>query len=721
MILFQINFENISSLLLIMILLLMLRLVYTNRKYKKLYKLAESNKRKYTMAVDALEGAIWEWNSENEKLYVSEKIKDILKINEDIKSFLQWFSFIDEDEKEDIRIFIENIIANRTLDNFILEHSIRNLNGEKLIVKIQGKGKEKDNVFYLSGFIVDITERKRIENMNKLIENKSRLALQGSKDIVFWWNVNQNIISVDNSIKRYLDIDGKGDLIISASKWQKYILEEDIDTYKKQIEKVINSKNEEFYSIEYRILSKDNRVVWIQSKGKKTLEKNGDLFIYGALSDITDRKKKEIEINYLSFNDEVTGIPNRRYFVREVTNHIINHPNEEIAFIFIDLDNFKYINDTYGHDVGDLLLREFSKIINDMEIEDSLFARYGGDEFVIAQYNLRNKHEVKAILDNIIKKISKAIIINDKEVFCTLSIGVSIYPIDGKETAILLKRADMAMYIAKVNGKNRYQFFDIGILEILNREFNIEKGLRIAIDNEEIKLLYQPKVKVDTEDVIGFESLVRWHSNELGVVSPNEFIPIAENSGLIIPIGKYIIDESFKKCKELTLKTDKKFKMAINLSEVQIRDEEILSFIYYSLKKYDLDAEYIEFEITESIIMKSAEKNINTLEKLKKLGVTLALDDFGTGYSSLSYLRTLPIDVLKIDKSFIDGIIIEEKSDYIINSIVELSHYLNLLVVAEGVETKEQLEYLKKISCDVIQGYYFSKPIEFDEAVNMMI
>ncbi|MDZ7543182.1 PAS domain-containing protein, partial [Clostridium perfringens] len=163
----------------------------------------------------------------------------------------------------------------------------------------------------------------------------------GSKDIVFWWNVNQNIISVDNSIKRYLDINGEGDLIISASKWQKYIFEEDIDTYKKQIEKVINSKNEEFYSIEYRILSKDNRVVWIQSKGKKTLEKNGDLFIYGALSDITDRKKKEIEINYLSFNDEVTGIPNRRYFVREVTNHIINHPNEEIAFIFIDLDNFK--------------------------------------------------------------------------------------------------------------------------------------------------------------------------------------------------------------------------------------------------------------------------------------------------------------------------------------------------------------------------------------------
>ncbi|MCR1950245.1 EAL domain-containing protein [Clostridium sp. DSM 100503] len=702
------------------ILLLMIRLIYTNRKYKKLYKLAESNKRRYRMAIDALEGAIWEWNSENNKLYMSKKMKEILKTNNDIESFEEWFSFIVEDEREDIKIFIENIIHNRILDNFFLESSIIDFSGEKLLLKVQGKGKIRNNIFYLSGFITDITERKRVENMNKVIENKNRLAVEGSKDIAFWWNVNQNIISIDYSIREYLEIRGEGDVLISDKSWQKFILEDDIDIYNKKIDKVLNSKKEEFYSIEYRILSKDNRVVWLQSKGKKTLEKNGDLFIHGALSDITDRKEKELEINYLSFNDEVTGIPNRRFFVREVTNHIKNYPNEKIAFIFIDLDNFKYVNDTYGHDAGDLLLIEFAKIINNMEIKDSLFARYGGDEFILVQYNIQEKNKIKYILDNIIKKLSNPIIINEKEIFCTLSIGVSVYPIDGGDMPILLKRADMAMYLAKVNGKNRYEFFDIKILEILNREFDIEKGLRVAVDNNEIKMLYQPKIKVDTEEVIGFESLVRWNSKSLGPVSPSEFIPIAESSGLIIPIGKYIINESFKKCKELTLITTKKFKMAINLSEVQIRDEDIVSFISESLKFYDLNSEYIEFEITESIIMKSAEKNINTLEKLKHIGVSLALDDFGTGYSSLSYLRTLPIDVLKIDKSFIDGIVVEEKSEYIINSIVELSHYLSLLVVAEGVETKEQLDFLKKISCDVIQGYYFSKPIEFDEAVKMI-
>ena len=266
------NFDNVTSLLSIMlfiILLLMIRLVYINKKYEKLYKLAESSKRRYRMAIDALEGAIWEWNSENNKLYMSKKIKDILKINKDIESFDEWFSFIVEDEREDIKIFIENIIHNRILDNFILESYIVDFSGEKLLLKVQGNGKVRNNVFYLSGLIVDITERKRVENMNKVIENKNRLAVEGSKDIAFWWNVNQNIISIDYSIREYLEIKGEGDVLISDKSWKKFILEDDIDLYNKKINKVLNSKKDEFYSIDYRILSKDNKVVWLQSKGKK--------------------------------------------------------------------------------------------------------------------------------------------------------------------------------------------------------------------------------------------------------------------------------------------------------------------------------------------------------------------------------------------------------------------------------------------------------------------
>jgi diguanylate cyclase (GGDEF)-like protein len=572
-----------------------------------------------------------------------------------------------------------------------------------------------------------IYKNKKYKKMYNLAEfykrryNMAIEALEGSKDIVYWWNINESVISIGNGIRKYLDIVGKGDIIIPISTWHNYIMKDDLGKYKSKMEEVINSNKSEYYSIEYRILGKHNKVYWVECKGKKTIEKNGYVFIHGALSNITNRKEKELEINYLTFNDEVTGIPNRRYFVREVNKRITNNPNHKMALIFIDLDNFKYINDTYGHDSGDELLCEFSKIVCNMNIEDSFFVRYGGDEFILVKYGACEKKQVSDLLDNIIKKLSKPIIVNNKEIFISLSIGVSIYPIDGREVGMLLKRADMAMYLAKINGKNRYEFFNLKILEVLNREFNIEKGLRIAIDNEEIKLVYQPKVMIKTGEVIGFEVLSRWQSKEFGLVSPSEFIPIAENSGLIISIGEYIIDESFKKCKELAVTTSKKFKFSINLSEVQIRDEVIVCFIGEALKRYDLDPDYIEFEITENIIMKSAEKNIETLKKIKSLGISLALDDFGTGYSSLSYLRTLPIDVLKIDKSFIDGILIEEKSEYITNTIIDLSHFLNLLVVAEGVETKEQFEYLKNSNCDIIQGYYFSKPVDFKEARKMII
>ena len=717
------RFEDKNTLIIIMsiiILLLVANSLYKRRIYYRLHNLVDVNRRRYKSALEALDGAIWEWSSKNNELFISDKIKEILGINQEVTCFDQWFNYISDDEREDIVLYTENVIENRSIDDFILEPTFINENDEKLNIQIKGNGKIINNIFFLTGSIKNITEMKKIQRVNTNSNDRNRLALEVANEIVFWWNVNENIISIGSAIRKYLGIPGNGDLLIPDKKWQEYIMDEDIKDYLEKINNTLNSPKNELYSIDYRIKGVNNKSFWIQSKGKKVVENNGNIFIYGALSDITARKEKEIEISYLSYNDDVTGIPNRRYFVREINNRLKNYANEKMAIIFIDLDNFKYINDTYGHDLGDSLLFEFCKCIKDMNIKDSLFARYGGDEFVLVKYNLQTKNEIKDILDNIIKNLSKPMMIKNKEIFCSLSIGVSIYPTDGMDMGILLKRADMAMYLAKINGKNRYEFFDSNILEILNREFDIEKGLRVAIDNDEIRMLYQPKVSVCTGEVVGFESLVRWYSRELGLVSPNEFIPVAESSGLIISIGKYIIEESLKKCKELSLKTDKKFKMAINLSEVQIRDDEIVNFIDETIKKLELDSSYVEFEITESIIMKYPEKNIETLERLKKLGVTLALDDFGTGYSSLSYLRTLPIDVLKIDKSFIDGILIEEKCEYIINSIIELSHYLNLTVVAEGVETKEQLEYLSNISCDLIQGYYFSRPIKFEDASKMI-
>lgn len=705
----------------IIIIFLISLIICINDNYKKLYKLSENNKRKYELAIDVLEAVVWEWDNESNEIFISTKIKSILMDdNNDLYTFKELTSYIVDEERDSIRQFFYELLEKNIVDEFTLECSIINKIGNKIMLEIQGKSRVRGGVFLISGYLKDITLKKHNENMNRFIENKNRLAVEGAKGITFCLNVKQGIMSLDRSVRNYIEFDGERDLVTSYSKWKKNIVDQDVSKYDQKLINIISNKESEFYSIEYRIKNKDGGITWFQSKGKKNIEKNGDVFLYGAISDITKRKELEIEKEYLTYTDEVTGISNRRYFMKKI-NKFIEKSQKKFAVIFIDLDNFKYINDTYGYDVGDTLLREFTSILKKFEIKDTLLARYGGDEFVLVKYNYESIDEIKIILDKIIKKLSRPLILDGKELFCSLSIGVSIYPQDGDSIELLIKRADIAMYLAKINGKNRYEIFNMKMLEILNREFEIEKGLRVATDNKEIKMLYQPKISVKTGKIIGFEALVRWNSKELGFVSPKEFIPIAESSGLIISIGKYIIEETFRYCKILSLKTDKKFKVAINLSDVQIRDDKIVGFIEESLKKYNLDSSYIEFEITESIIMKSPEKNINTLENLKNLGVTLALDDFGTGYSSLSYLRILPIDSLKIDKSFIDGILIEEKSEYIINSIIELSHYLNLVVVAEGVEKKEQLDYLKKIKCDVIQGYYFSKPIEFDEAKKMIL
>ncbi|MEE0725225.1 MAG: bifunctional diguanylate cyclase/phosphodiesterase, partial [Clostridium saudiense] len=371
-------------------------------------------------------------------------------------------------------------------------------------------------------------------------------------------------------------------------------------------------------------------------------------------------------------------------------------------------------NDTYGHEVGDEILLKLSERVNKELDGRHTFARFGGDEFVIAFSRVHDENEIRELLNKLLVSVRKPIEVNNKSIYCSISLGVSMYPRDADNLDILLKTADMAMHKAKEEGKNRFRFFDVDILTLLRRQYDIEKALRTSIEKKEIFMVFQPKISIKGEKVNGFEALVRWVSQELGFVSPAEFIPIAENTGFIVELGKYIIEESFKKCRELYESSDNKFHIAINISDIQLREEGFIDFVSALLNKYNIPPEYIEFEITEGVIMQSVSRNIELLLNLKKLGVSIALDDFGTGYSSLSYLKRLPIDVLKIDKSFVDGIGVDEKSEYIAESIIKLSHSLDLKVVAEGVETKEQLGYLDKMKCDIAQGYYFSKPEKFE-------
>ena len=551
----------------------------------------------------------------------------------------------------------------------------------------------------------------------KLCEQEYTLSIEAINGAIWIWDDKSNKVYVSNKIRELLGLKKEK---ITLEEWYKFIIESDFKRVKAYFESICLNRMCISTNIRYSIKAINGQTIHIEYNGKGSIS-NGIYSLAGVIMDITSEKNNENKIKLMNYYDNITGIQNKKMFIEKFKQLINNSSNKsKLGIIFFDIDNFKNINDSYGHEVGDEILLRLCKRIENILDGRHTFARFGGDEFIIAFSNVINQIEIKDFLDELLLKVRKPFYVNSKKICCSISIGVSIYPNDSNRLDILLKTADMAMHTAKEEGKNRYKFFDINILNILKRQSEIEKALRTAIENNEIFMVFQPKISIKDEKVNGFEALVRWVNDELGFISPAEFIPIAESSGLIIDLGKYIIEESFKKCKELYCSTKSKFHIAINISDIQLREEGFISFISEMLEKYNIPPEFIEFEITEGVIMKSVVKNIELLIGLKRLGVSIALDDFGTGYSSLSYLKRLPIDVLKIDKSFVDGIGVDEKSEYIAESIIKLSHSLNLKVVAEGVETKEQLGYLDKMKCDVAQGYYFSKPEKF-EVIKEMI
>lgn len=505
------------------------------------------------------------------------------------------------------------------------------------------------------------------------------------------------------------------DLLSMFSNRHKEDLKNILDDY------IFHKKQEEF-NLFSELNTKNNEKKYLSIKGKGQKNNHGEYHISVVIFDITHEKEQETKIEYIKLHDEITGLPNRHHFKQKANSIImeIKDSYENIALIFIDIDNFKYINDAFGSEIGNKVLRKIGGLLQENKDTDSFISRYGGDEFIILKRNILDLNLLNTYLKKLIDDLGNCIRVGDKEIYTTISMGVALYPKDGDDLETLLKRVDIAMFSAKNEGKNTYRYFNMDILNSINRQYLIEKGLRNALKNKELYLLMQPKVRSNDESIEGFECLVRWNSEELGIVSPAEFIPIAESSSIIIELGKYIIKEAMERCRTMINETNRSFKLSINLSEVQLRDESLLEFINFEASKWDIDPSYIEFEITETVLIQSAERNVNMLEKLKKQGFSIALDDFGTGYSSLNYLNILPIDILKIDKSFIEGIGVDKKSEYIIKTIINLSHNLDIKVVAEGVETKEQLNFLKDCDCDIIQGYFFSKPQLYTRALFML-
>lgn len=461
--------------------------------------------------------------------------------------------------------------------------------------------------------------------------------------------------------------------------------------------------------------------------------------VLGLVRDISERKRTEEQIRRLAYCDSLTGIPNRQAFLETLERELLRSKehDKKFAVLFMDLDAFKRINDTLGHDVGDHLLKVVSERLRETirpsdlvlraehEFEatfgGSNLARLGGDEFTILIPDLERVEDALNVAHRVKEAMRRPFMIEAHEIFVTASIGISLYPEDGEDCNSLLKYADTAMYHAKNCGKNNAKLYSSSLTMEIMSHVKMEVGLRKALQNNELYLLYQPQIDVPSTQIVGVEALVRWRHPERGIISPTEFIPLAEETGLIVPIGEWVLRTACNQAKAWQNDGGRAIRMAVNLSAKQFKDENLTQIVLSALADTGLDARLLELELTEGTLMDDARATMVTLEQLRGIGVYLSIDDFGTGYSSMNYLKRFDVRALKIDKSFIAGLPQDTENAAITRAIIAMAHGLKMVVVAEGVETDEQLLMLEEYGCDMAQGYFLGHPSPHDTITAMLV
>lgn len=466
-----------------------------------------------------------------------------------------------------------------------------------------------------------------------------------------------------------------------------------------------------------------NGLLWIEFSIHPVFDEQGVVTqLVAEGRDVSQRKTAEEKVLHQAHFDTLTGLPNR-FLTLDRLAQLLNEAqrnNELVAVLFLDLDDFKKINDTLGHETGDKLLIEAAERLNSAVRSGDTVGRLGGDEFIVLLGGLADASDARPIAENLLNRFRDAFRINGRELILTTSLGIAVYPEDGDNASELLRNADSAMYHSKDLGRNTYSYFTHAMNLGVSRRLALEEQLHGALDRNEFTVFYQPQVEISSGKIIGAEALLRWHNPALGDVSPDEFIPVAEQNGLIVPIGQFVLIEALAVSTQWHQQYDANLRMAVNLSPRQFRDPELVNFIEKAIKQSGISSDHLELEITEGVLMSAHSYIDDVLSELNSLGVSIAMDDFGTGYSSLSYLRRYPFDVLKIDRSFISEITRDQANRELISATIAMAHNLNLAVVAEGVETEEQLTYLKGLSCDYAQGFLFGKPMPAEKMAELL-
>ncbi|MCX7708334.1 MAG: EAL domain-containing protein [Clostridia bacterium] len=548
----------------------------------------------------------------------------------------------------------------------------------------------------------------------KELADRYSLVLEASNDVIWDWSAKSEITYFSNRLKELLGY-AKDELGVNIEDIYEFIHPEDRERFDLDFQKHIEDGTD-LYWTEFRMKVKDGSYKWFLSRGKAILDREGKVIRNaGSLTDINDRKLNEEKIRQLAYFDYLTGLPNRVSIVNELKDRLSKCSLDGChgSIFFIDVDNFKMINDTFGHFYGDRVLVELANKMKTLARDHITFGRIGGDEFIVIQDVYKNDDQIRELAENILTLFTTPVLVDGNSFNVTCSIGIARYPNDGSTVEEILKNADLAMYKGKTQGKNKYVLFEDKMGVDLTERIELEKHLKNAFSSREFVLYYQPQVDSATRKIIGFEALIRWNSPVYGFVPPNRFIPIAEEMGLINEIGKWVIEESFAFASNVR---DKDICISCNISSLQLIQSSFVQDVLGPFEKYGLKEGSVALEITESSLIESFGEVTEKLAKLRERGIRIHLDDFGTGYSSLTYLKNLPIDVVKIDKSFINDIIHDGLERRIVKTIISLAQEIGLEVVAEGVETEDQLAYLTECNCNYIQGYLISKPVPEKEA-----
>jgi len=603
----------------------------------------------------------------------------------------------------------------------VLETSVRHSDGSIIPVEVYRGVVPIENGHLIIAIVRNITKRKRAEA--ELRESEARFrSLAGLSSDMFWEQDDQYRFTSFTGVGGQSTYQRTAQRIVGKKRWEQDYVNMTPDDWAAHV--ALLDARQPFHDLELcRLDESSGKKIWVSVSGEPVFDPSGAFAGYrGVGKDISSRKQDEERIQYLANHDALTSLPNRAMFseVLILALHNARRYHHNFAVLFIDLDRFKIINDTLGHEAGDKLLQEMGMRLTRTVRSSDVVARLGGDEFVVLVQEVDEAKQVEPVARKILSALMKPMLMQGQECRVTASIGICMYPADAQDEQSLMKNADIAMYHAKEEGKNTFMFYSEKTNVHSFERMALETSLRRGLEREEFFLHYQAKLDLHTGRITGVEALVRWQHPELGMVSPGQFIPLAEETGLIVPIGRWVLNTACAQNVAWQREGLPPLRMAVNLSARQFADEDLLKNIAAALEESGMRAELLELELTESMVMQNADRAAKVLAAIKQLGVRLAIDDFGVGYSSLSHLKRFPIDTLKVDQSFIRDIPQDPDDKAITEAIIAMGKSLNLTVVAEGVETLEQETFLREHACDETQGYYFSRPIASDQFAELL-